>query len=70
MAAKDPQRPDRWGWDSAERHPGDPQHETVVGVTFTAQEFQQVAAAAEAQGLSTSAYLRQLALGHRQRAAS
>jgi hypothetical protein len=61
---------ERWDWDSAKRHPGDLEHETVVGVTFTAREFQQVAAAAEAAGLSTSAYLRRLALGEAVRAVS
>jgi uncharacterized protein (DUF433 family) len=66
----DLERPEHWDWDTVERYPGNPQHATVVGVTFTAQEFQQVAAAAEAQGLSTSAYLRQLALGQSARAAS
>ena len=50
--------------------PWRPAHETVVGVKFNAQEFQQLAAAAEAQGLPTGAYLRRLALGQTIRAAS
>ncbi|HZS02794.1 MAG TPA: hypothetical protein VFE37_29050 [Chloroflexota bacterium] len=70
MEDEELRRAEHWDWDSAEWHAGEPDHETVVGVAFTAQEFQQVAAAAEAQGLSTSTYLRRLALGQTVHAAS
>jgi hypothetical protein len=57
------QNPDTWDWDSAERHPPNPNAGAVVRVHMRAAEFREIMQAVRATGSTLATFMREAALG-------
>ena len=58
----DLENPDLWDYAKAEVHPGVKDRRAVVAVNFGAEEFDEIAAAAESEGKLVSEFVKQAAI--------
>ena len=54
--------PANWDWESAEHHPGNPDHESYVTLRFAKEEFRQLAKAARLAQVPLTEFIRGAAL--------
>ncbi|HEY7068044.1 MAG TPA: hypothetical protein VII06_41720 [Chloroflexota bacterium] len=56
------QDPDYWDWESAERHPPNPNARAVVRVHMSSADFREIMAGVRASGSTLEAFMREAAL--------